>query len=330
MVRNADTTQTPSPHRFLPGRRSSLSKEDRPIPGPRAQFNPAQAYQPASTQPLASQFAPTPRFGKIRGSSQAARPPSPRKPALVQALQASGRVTEDVEDAPIPNEEDDEMLDDEQAQAMPTTEDEEAGAPWTNDLALSPKRRRLDMGPEFSSPERPTFRPPQTPASHFAKSMPRVHSQTQDAISTQATASTPERPAFLRPSLPPQEPSEPLPDAFSPHRRGQKFVPGGMAATMQQWVIDTGQAAVQSRKGQAYLKGEDYVLRVKAEDIAGHGPYVVQGKDVSGDVVDLVLAGTGQGTEVKPGVVIGIRAPSWDLELDGKTYAVGVDWRTLS
>ena len=231
------------------------------------------------------------------------------------------------------------MLDNEQAYALPTTEDRHAATRWTNDLALSPKRRKLDPSDHFSSPERPasTFKHPQTPASHFAKPMPRVpHApQTQqDSTSTTQTTTAP-RPAFLRSSVAPSEPSEPLPDAFSPHRRGQKYAAGGMAATVQGWVFETGQAAAQSRKGMGYLKGEEYVMKVRVEELKGNGPYVVRGMRASEEVVDVVLAGTGQTGggprrhDVVAGKMIGIRAPSWSMEIRGKDYAVVVDWRVL-
>lgn len=284
------------------------------------------------SQLASSQFAPTPRFGKHKPTYQ--RLPSPPKPALVQALRASIRTTEAVEDKTT-QDDDDEMLDNEQIYAIPTTEDSDAVAPWTNDLTMSPKRRRLEDAESLSSPERNAFKLPQTPASRFAKAMPRVPLfPTQETVSTQSTELNAPRPAFLRSSIAPPEPSEPLPDAFSPHRRGQKFVPGGMAATMQQWVLEAGQSAVQSRKGQGYLKGEDYVMHARVESQTGDGPQVVKGRTGSGEGVILVLAGNGhiagdRRQDLALGTVLGVRAPSWNIELDGNEYAIAVDWRIL-
>lgn len=219
---------------------------------------------------------------------------------------------------------------------MPTTEDGGTAAAWTNDLAMSPKRRRLDPHEAHSPPERSSFKLPQTPASHFAKPVPRVlHPQTQESIaSIQTSATTPQRPAFLRSSVAPSEPSEPLPDAFSPHRRGQKFVVGGMAATMQQWVFETGQAAVQSRKGQGYLRGEDFVMRARLEEVRGDGPHIARASSGSGERVNVILAGAGpaaavQTPEVTTGKAVGIRAPSWTVELQDEQYTVAADWKVL-
>ena len=111
-------------------------------------------------------------------------------------------------------------------------------------------------------------------------------------------------------------------------------MPGGMAATMQQWVLEAGQSAVQSRKGQGYLRGEDYVMRVKVESMKGDGPHVVSARTSNGEPVNLILAGAGQPgaartEEVARGSTIGVRAPSWTVELEGEQYAVAVDWRLL-
>ncbi|KAK3707853.1 hypothetical protein LTR37_011855 [Vermiconidia calcicola] len=336
---------TPSPHRFLGGgqrRAPSPTKDTRPAQPVRDQISdPARRHgTPAQQAAPSSQFAPTPRFSSSRPKAalRQQRSPSPQKPALVRALQASGRPAEDVEDAPVQSE-DDEMLDIEHACALPTTEDDkndgDSGAHWTNDLALSPKRRRLADNDGVSLTARPTFKQPQTPASHLSKTLPQFSpSQAQSTEgSTTAAGFSYQRPAFVRSSAAPQESGEPLPETFSPHKRGQKFVPGGMAATMQQWVIETGQAAVQSRKGQGYLKGDDYVLRVKIEQCRGDGPFTVRGRSSNGDDVNVLLAGNG-GTNVSTkefGVdsIVGIRAPTWELELDSKTWTIGVDWRTL-
>ncbi|KAK3714505.1 hypothetical protein LTR37_007811 [Vermiconidia calcicola] len=333
----------PSPRRFLGGgaqrKAPSPTKDTRPAQPVRDQVSdPTRRHgTPAQQAAPSSQFAHTPRFSSSRPKAalRQQRSPSPQKPALVRALQASSRPAEDVEDAPVQSE-DDEMLDVEQASALPTTEnDSDSGSHWTNDLALSPKRRRLDDHDEASLTARPTFKQPQTPASHLPKTVPQFsHSQAQSTQgSTTVGGFSYQRPAFVRPSAAAQESSEPLPETFSPHKRGQKSVPGGMAATMQQWVIETGQAAAQSRKGQGYLKGDDYVLRVKVEECRGDGPFTVRGRSSNGDAVNVLLAGNG-GTgvptkEFSGGSIVGIRAPTWEVELDRKTWTVGVDWRTL-
>lgn len=112
-------------------------------------------------------------------------------------------------------------------------------------------------------------------------------------------------------------------------------MPGGMASTVQQWVFETGQAAVQSRKGQGYLRGEDYVMRIRVESMRGDGPRVVVATTANGETVDLVLAGAGDAAgsrahDTERGSLVGIRAPTWEIDVDGRPYTVAVDWRVLT
>jgi hypothetical protein len=214
----------------------------------------------------------------------------------------------------------------------------ESNHQWTNDLTLSPKRRRLDSAEANSSSLPRAFEAVSSIESHRPanETFRFTHSSAHPTPSAvPADAGGTHRPAFIRPSVQPQEPSEPLSDAFSPHRRGPRFVPGGMAATLQQWVLETGQAAIQSRKGKGYLRGEDYVMRVKVDQVRGDGPFTLHAKLSSGDLVSILLvggnrAGSGRLNEIHPSSVIGIRAPTWEVEFSGRMYTVGVDWRTLS
>lgn len=244
---------------------------------------------------------------------------------------------EDVEEAREQDDEDDEMLmlDDEHFGAVPTTERNHEIQEWANDLPFSPKRRKLDDDEHSNlAPPNPVFKHPTTPASHMT-SGPHNFARAGSVASTVGfddAASSIRRPPFLRPSVAPSEQLEPLPEAFSPHRRGEKFVPGGLAATMQQWVIETGQAASHSRKGLGYLKGEDYVLRVRVESVAGKGPLLAQGRSLDGDEVKLLLVVDSKKDsviDVPAGSVVGIRAPTWDMELEGNSWTVGVDWKAL-
>lgn len=336
--RNANRGQTPSPHRFLTGRarQEPPAKTPKPASALRQQVAQNPGAQQRQSPDAASQFAATPRFStgqrKPRGPVQ--RSPSPQKHSLVNALRSTGRPTEDVEDVPD-QAEDDEMLDLEQTDAVPTTEHGNEQQ-WSNDLAFSPKRRRL--GDDRHSPDvrSSNFKRPQQPASRASGSVPPFASLqahlNEDTTSIRSTS--PQRPAFLRPSAPPQEPTEPLPETFSPHKRGQKFVPGGMAAVVQQWVIEAGQTAVQSRRRQGYLKGEHYVTRVKIDQVLGAGPFTALGKNADGEQMRLLLAGRAgadnEAARLGAGDVVGIRAPTWDVGVDGRMWAVGVDWKQLS
>ncbi|KAF2170237.1 hypothetical protein M409DRAFT_19839 [Zasmidium cellare ATCC 36951] len=339
---------TPSPHRFLAGQRRqpSPSKDAKRLRAlrrlqPEERETTPQRKTPAPA-PSPGQFAAAPRFGFGRPSP--ARQSSPPKPSLAEALRTSSRPVEDVDEAQGHEDDDDEMLmcDDEEAQAVPTTEDRlQDVQQWANALPYSPKRRRLDdvqtepqQDASIAVPPKPVFKHPTTPASHMntgAHTFSRAGS-VASTIGTENGAAGIRRPQFLRSSVAPSEQLEPLPEAFSPHRRGEKFVPGGLAATMQQWVIETGQAAAHSRKGQGYLNGEDYVLRAKVSSVAGRGPMLVQGRHIDGGDVRLMLVADSKKDaiiDIPVGSTVGVRAPTWDIELEGISWTVGVDWKVL-
>lgn len=327
--------KTPSPHRFLSANRKpkSTSKEVKAPSSLRRQFPEPAVDHDNDYQ--THQFAQAPRFshGRPKSSAHTAASDQSQKPTLAQALRASAQRAEDVEDATTPAEDDEMLLDgpDQPVQSVETPDPADvSGQHWSNSLAFSPKRRRLDQTDLQPSTTRAALEdlPPIGPQL--------AHSFVQPSqASTSIEIGSAQRPAFIRPQAQPQAPSEPLPEAFSPHRRGQKFVAGGMAATLQQWVLETGHAAVQSRRGQEYLCGEDYVMRVKVDEVRGDGPFVIRAKLVGGEIVDLLLAGgasagSNQSRDIRHGCIVGIRAPIWEIELDSKTYTVGVDWRIIS
>jgi hypothetical protein len=138
------------------------------------------------------------------------------------------------------------------------------------------------------------------------------------------------RPAFLKPPSAPLDTSEPLPEAFSPHRRGQKFVPGGMAAEVRQWIVDATQTTGHSH---ARRSGGD-VMRVRVMESRGStkdGVILVRGS-VEGKEVRLILpsAGKSRNTAVLgTGDLLGIKPPSWEVGLDRDTWVVAADWRVL-
>ncbi|KAK0275165.1 hypothetical protein LTR35_011213 [Friedmanniomyces endolithicus] len=342
----AHTTQAPSPHRFLTGEQGQISpSKEAKAPstlGRLVNQRPAEPFVSVPPSTTASQFVPTPRFSAGKQRYSPSRRPSPPKAAFVDALRAgrSDEIGDDAEDAPPESHagSDDEMLDNEEAGAVLTTEGHGGGNhDLASSLPFSPKRRKLHGQVEENghdaglTPDQTTFELPQTPASHLRSTVPRFSHPSASIPSTAERQTVPHRPSFLRSSVAPPEPSEPLPEAFSPHRRGQKFVPGGMAATMQQWVVETGQAAVQSRRGHAYLRGEDYVFKVKVEIVEGDGPYLVRATTGDGEVVHVMLA-AGHGdraASVVVGSVVGLRAPTWAVECEGSVWKVGVDWKML-
>jgi hypothetical protein len=118
----------------------------------------------------------------------------------------------------------------------------------------------------------------------------------------------PHRPAFLTTPSPQQH--EPTPETFSPHRRGERFISGGMAGMMQQWIVETG------RLGRGYLN--HVMIQIQVDSIMGKGKTMLM---IRGGEERFLLINNG--IEVESGMNVSIRSPIW--EVNG--WTVGVDWK---
>ena len=237
---------------------------------------------------------------------------------------------EDVEDTESATHDDEMLLSDDPTSAMPSVEQVRTlateGAAAPGHVLYSPKRRRIDNA-HITSDRGVQHQP--TPARSF------IPQSDQDSHRDDHASST-TRPAFLKSSLPTKESAEPLPEAFSPQKRGQRFVHGGMAAELRTWISETGNAAVHARRGRAYLHGEDYAIVLKVLGVAGEDPVFVQGERVEDRaVVHAILVGerdrTGsRRTKITIGDKVGIREPTWTVDVLNKQWIVGVDYRLIS
>ncbi|KAI5861236.1 hypothetical protein GGS23DRAFT_159006 [Durotheca rogersii] len=157
--------------------------------------------------------------------------------------------------------------------------------------------------------------------------------------------------------------NDPLPDAFSPHRRRRgataRYVPGGLAAEVRSWFVDVwasgAGAGVGARDGSA---ASWVTARVRVEEVRAApgtaalivGPYVRDDGDgdsnntgsdpreggASQTSARLVLAGSprpvgiDRGPEVLPGAVVGIGRPTWEVQLpDLGRWVVACEWAVL-
>ncbi|KAL8794101.1 MAG: hypothetical protein Q9195_003286 [Heterodermia aff. obscurata] len=321
---------TPASHRFLPS--TSIDKPTRPPP---------LLHTPQPTSSSHGQFAATPRFSF--GSSDKKPTDSSRRPPFSLSPFASGLVTrhdEEIEEPSLEHEQEDVQI-----QHRPGTpheiEDPPQEAPSTPPL----KRRRLLQPPApnteriiISSSPSSAGSPPVTPnpirsSSTVAPSTPppfhrhpptttsSTHPRFHFTLPTHPSPSPPSiKPTFL---LPPASP--PPPAALStPHRRGQRYSPGGLASTVREWVFETARG-----------RNEDWDVILQAEDInvaegvilvAGRGrdegeKWILIGKPKNRAGEDVGGSGLGRGVE------IGIRKPNWELIFPGgEKWQVGVEW----
>ncbi|GAB1315143.1 hypothetical protein MFIFM68171_05353 [Madurella fahalii] len=148
-----------------------------------------------------------------------------------------------------------------------------------------------------------------------------------------------------------------LPDIFSPRRRGEKYLAGGPAAELRDWLVEV-KSGVDGEDGQqlkAPVSGSaGGGARVVVEQVRRGMPgmTMVSGSEVNGDDdngaggdgekkgagVRVILAGEGivQGLgggaganrrRVVPGAVVAVAPPAWEVELDGEgRWAVAYRW----
>ncbi|KAK7972998.1 hypothetical protein PG996_007220 [Apiospora saccharicola] len=163
-------------------------------------------------------------------------------------------------------------------------------------------------------------------------------------------------PRFKPPELPEPGHREPLPDAFSPRRKGAKYVPGGLASELQDWLMNIETATGSKRDG-------DWAARLRVEEVrtasnmmlvrgsqqhrhpyaddnnggssgGGSGLFISKHGNVSSRVI---LAGEGRlhdlgrKSEVAVGCVVGIARPVWEVDLGSEgQWVVACDWVALS
>lgn len=125
-----------------------------------------------------------------------------------------------------------------------------------------------------------------------------------------------------------------LPDAFSPQRRGPRYLPGGLAAELREWLVQVKGASEYDRPA-----GSSVEVTID-EAKAGNGMWVVAahetddaGRPQEEDLPKVILAGDGRTAglggrnTVRPGTTVSLHQPMWDVDLgDLGRFAVACDW----
>ncbi|KAL2178090.1 uncharacterized protein P884DRAFT_198838 [Thermothelomyces heterothallicus CBS 202.75] len=188
------------------------------------------------------------------------------------------------------------------------------------------------------------------------KATPKPTTGTKDALPRTA-------PRFKLTEPPDRLPSDPevylAADLFSPQRRGTKYLPGGLAAELRDWLVDVkgeldrrGEVKATSstlRSTAAAGGGCDGVVKLVVEEVSRGGPgmTLVSGKVLDGECAKgpdgrtrVILAGGGNieglgggkgggnPRKVAPGAVVAVDPPAWDVELGGQ-WAVACRWEVV-
>lgn len=123
--------------------------------------------------------------------------------------------------------------------------------------------------------------------------------------------------------------SEGLPAAFSPQRRGARYVSGGLATELQGWLSD-----VKGWEGGSGPDEDTATMRIVVKEVRpGRRMYLVRSR--AGDeererrfmlAGEGRLTGLGRRAVVGMGSVVVVGRPVWDVELDGDIWTVACDW----
>lgn len=206
------------------------------------------------------------------------------------------------------------------------------------------KRRRphsleaVLISSESSSPSPPPTTPP----------YPTIEEEDNAESVSYNDSNPPARPRFVFPTpkptgtpsvlsrppliLPPRSPSptDVIPAFFSPNRRGQKYIPGGLASTVRDWIVETSQHAHDRARGR---RGEEesWETRLRVGDYQMKNPngnmiLVHAGSEVH----KWMLVGVGRGdTKVEVGCMVGIKEPTWEVLIGNENYKVAIEWKVL-
>ncbi|RFU36185.1 hypothetical protein B7463_g178, partial [Scytalidium lignicola] len=347
---------TPSPHRFLIKKPPSVHKAP---------------LAPADTPKLdASQFNATPRF---RFSSTPHIAPSQSLPISTPSssryLTPARPVAADEDPIGSFLEEDHDDSHDVERTQQPYHSFEHGIEDDVDSYAIdepNPKRRRVSPSPDaidtlnisancsdgeeedsatssipnLSSPPSPRHQP-SVKALRFLNATPKLTS-TPNTESTNASVFH-KTPKFRPPDHleQTQKHTDPLPDQFSPHRKGQKYLAGGLAAGVRDWLvnIDSTIPSLAMRR----LNGDTWARKIVVEDISGGvrtGMTLIKGRNEQlsdGEaILKLILAGEGSHTgfhkasRVEVGKIVGIKGHAWEINLEGEMWCVAVDWKVIS
>lgn len=338
-------------------RQTPLAQEHTPAPSTQFKSTPRFTF-PSTPRPIASQSLPRATPAATRYLTRASK--TPKNHDLIESF--SGHDVQDsieTEDQEInqeyvsADEEDDYKIEERASKrrrisSSPELVDEVDGK--DEELPHLPSDTQDSVSsslPILSSPPAPR-RPITTTAPRFITSTPAPPATPQPSAA---------KTAFLKPHrFRPPDPSEnaqgasdPLPEQFSPHRKGQHYVHGGLAAEVRDWLVNI-ESLIPSKE--AERKDDEWLVRIVVDEVSGGGTEsqarmtMVKGRQVhsrggEGEMVDAVgevrvmLAGEGQVTGiqrrsvVEKGKTVGIKGPVWEVVIDGMKWGVGVDWKVL-
>ena len=119
-----------------------------------------------------------------------------------------------------------------------------------------------------------------------------------------------------------------IPPAFSPHRRGINYTPGGLAATAFEWVLEASQTSYNNTRSRSIESTEAWDIEIAVDEFRKSERMLLVRERGTGRGW-LLTGGGANGEDLINGCVIGIRKPVWEVNVEGEIWVVGVEWRNL-
>ncbi|KAK2625000.1 hypothetical protein QTJ16_005369 [Diplocarpon rosae] len=363
---------TPSPHRFvIKEERPPLAKETNPGPSNQQQFNATPRFTFSSTpRPTASQTLSRLSSSAVRYLTPGSRTSkqndaielsSDDEPQHVHESTESERQDFDLEGYNSTDLEDYYRLEDPSPKRRCLSTSPISVVGEIEGQQGEPELHGQDNDGEppsslriLSSP--PSIRRPiSSTAPRFLFSIPAPESTPKDQkLATQISTPFLKPPRFRLPDHPEtsQTQIDPLPEQFSPCRRGQKYIAGGLATEVRDWLMNL-EGAIPTTEDRRVMDGE-WLVRILIDEISGgskEGMTLVRGRQThvldndgegGGQVVDtlgivkVMLAGEEQaiglqkGSRAEVGKTVGIKGPVWEVVVEGEKWGVGVEWKVLA
>jgi len=142
---------------------------------------------------------------------------------------------------------------------------------------------------------------------------------------------------FVLPQAPQSPPHTHPSSLFSPQKKGQKFIPGGLAATVREWVVEASQPLYQNR----HRREDEWDCKFRVEAVRkleglGNGVQLVRTNEGGGTGErgkSWVLMGQGKRCEndevLARGIAVGVRRPIWDVRFGEEDLSVAVEWSVV-
>ncbi len=302
----------PNPHRFLPLRRDEASKR--------------KDTSPSSGN---GQFVPTPKFFIPAARARLDEDGESSQPSRNQGvILGSNRLYLLKEDGIVdstPSEGDPDEESHQREINYPDDDDEMLLGPSSPSPTEEHQSKRQRRGsPEVSGLQDRTFvLPSKTPGSSIRPNQSlwtfsRAAAEDDDDDSPPVVNKN----SFITPeSLGNQPTSDPLPAVFSPHRKSQKFLPTGLAASMRSHIMNL--------SPNQYPSGlKSHVFKV-LEIQTSRSPEIsrVKGMTSEKEQVNIILAGPGPGARPEIEDLLTIHGINWPVEILEEQWIVCVDWK---